>query len=565
MENVNNQHYSLHGCLWDVGFLSLLRILVALVTLASGAYLPSLSDAQNDEDISLAVNDLYHPSGERKSKAELEAEALEEPYRVQCARFFRRRAVGGETLSVVTALWVAAKAMARLNVEIGVYNEAHDRHPWFWIVLAFTTATAWAEGLSLDSLQVLLEDWAQKRQRTTASVDMRRPLLSGRDAPSETQLGNTSSFRGDNEVVEDNVLDENVPGYSEIGADANYTATLSDLWKICQPDRYLILLASVFLIAGGMFQVFIPKLTGAILDALVQQDSDRPDQGWIGDPAWVTQSYYQSSRGGIARIPGFFRNIQLLLLVSILAGLCSGIRAMIFTMVGARVNTRLRIRLMDSLLSQEIGFFDTTRTGDITSRLSSDTTIVGNSITTNVNIFLRATVRALGVLIFMFTISWQLSMLAFLTIPAVSILSKWYGRYVRRLSKLQQKKLADGNSVSEATISSMATVRAFGSETVELGEFESCMENYLRLNSKAAVATMGYSTLVGALPQLVNALVLFYGGLLVQTDGEGHISGGQLVSFILYLSSLSEAFNSLGGIYASLVRLAGAADKVIGK
>ena len=84
-------------------------------------------------------------------------------------------------------------------------------------------------------------------------------------------------------------------------------------------------------------------------------------------------------------------------------------------------------------------------------------------------------------------------------------------------------------------------------------------------NGKAAIATMGYSTLVGALPQLVNALVLFYGGLLVQTDGPGHISGGQLVSFILYLSSLTEAFNNLGGIYASLVRLAGAADKVIGE
>jgi ATP-binding cassette subfamily B (MDR/TAP) protein 9 len=302
----------------------------------------------------------------------------------------------------------------------------------------------------------------------------------------------------------------------------------------------------------------------------VEQDSsgddDSPDWGWIGGHAGnKTDTDDNPHSGGVAHIPGFLRNIQLLLIVSILGGLCSGVRGAIFTMVGARVNTRLRIRLMDSLLSQEIGFYDTTRTGDITSRLSSDTTIVGSSITTNVNIFLRATVRALGVLIFMFTISWQLSMLAFLTIPAVSILSKLYGRYVRRLSKLQQKKLADGNAVSEATISSMATVRAFGSETVELNEFENCMEKYLRLNAKAAVATMGYSTLVGALPQLVNALVLFYGGLLVQTDGPGHISGGQLVSFILYLSSLSEAFNSLGGIYASLVRLAGAADKVIGR
>ena len=108
----------------------------------------------------------------------------------------------------------------------------------------------------------------------------------------------------------------------------------------------------------------------------------------------------------------------------------------------------------------------------------------------------------------------------------------------------------------------MATVRAFGAEMSELKEFEKCMDNYLTLNFRAAVATFGYATCVGALPELVKALVLYYGGLLVQSHGPDHISGGQLVSFILYLSSLSDAFSSLGGIFASLTRAVGAADKV---
>jgi ATP-binding cassette subfamily B (MDR/TAP) protein 9 len=72
----------------------------------------------------------------------------------------------------------------------------------------------------------------------------------------------------------------------------------------------------------------------------------------------------------------------------------------------------------------------------------------------------------------------------------------------------------------------------------------------------------GCSTYVGALPELVKALVLFHGGLLVQSDGPNHITGGQFIKFILYLSYLSSAFSSLGGIYASLVRAVGAADKV---
>lgn len=217
---------------------------------------------------------------------------------------------------------------------------------------------------------------------------------------------------------------------------------------------------------------------------------------------------------------------------------------------------------MDSLLSQDIGFYDTTRTGDISSRLSSDTMLVGMSCTTAVNIFLRSALMAIGYLLFMTFISWQLSILSFVTIPAVSVLSKWYGRYLRRLSRLQQKKLAEGNSVSEASISSMATVRTFGAESVELSEFEKCMESYLDLNVRSAIATLGYTTCLNALPELVKALVLFYGGLLVQSKGSGHISGGDLISFVLYLSALSGAFNSLGGIYAMLVRAVGAADKV---
>ena len=90
-----------------------------------------------------------------------------------------------------------------------------------------------------------------------------------------------------------------------------------------------------------------------------------------------------------------------------------------------RVNVRLRVQLMDSLLAQDIGFYDTTKTGDITSRLSSDTTLVGDQVTLNVNVFLRSVVQAIGVLIFMFVLSWQLSIIAFISVPVVTALSKW--------------------------------------------------------------------------------------------------------------------------------------------
>lgn len=498
--------------------------------------------------------ELFNEFGEPKSKAQLEEEALEEPIIPKLKRWVRRIPFACELSVLITGLLISAKCLARLNVEIGVFGESKPQHPLFWATLGLTALFSLIETTYIDSVERLAGELGRKRrrelgERTTwlevISERMAQPLLSRVNGSNEEDESTLDEEQGSLINSED---DSQVRGFSNIQADAHCNAKWSDLLSVCEPEKHLIILSFIFLLAASVCNVYVPKFTGEVLDALVGNHTStllNDGQGLL--------------RTSIVQIPGFLKNIELLLLVSVLGGVFGGIRAMIFTVVGARVNVRLRIMLMDSLLAQDIGFYDTTRTGDITSRLSSDTTLVGSSITTNVSTFLRAVVRGIGVLIFMFTISWQLSLLAFVTVPTVSILSKWYGRYVRRLTKQQQKKLAEGNSVSEATMSSMPTVRTFGAETIELAEFEECMKKYLSLNQLAALASLGYGTVVGSLPELVKAVVLFYGGLLVQS---GSISGGELVSFILYLSSLSQAFNNLGGVYASLVRAVGAADKV---
>lgn len=81
----------------------------------------------------------------------------------------------------------------------------------------------------------------------------------------------------------------------------------------------------------------------------------------------------------------------------------------------------------------------------------------------------------------MFMISWQLSILAFISVPVITILSKWYGQFIRSLTKLMQSKLAEGNSISEAAISSMSTVRAFDAAPTEYKEFQGSMDKVRRL------------------------------------------------------------------------------------
>eukprot|EP00904_Undaria_pinnatifida_P006206 jgi/Undpi1/2715/HiC_scaffold_14.g06093.m1 len=237
----------------------------------------------------------------------------------------------------------------------------------------------------------------------------------------------------------------------------------------------------------------------------------------------------------------FRKSALYLVLAAVACGVFSGVRGSIFSIVGARVNVRVRQRLFESLVRQEIGFFDTTKTGDLTSRLAADCTKVGDQVTLNVNVFLRNTVMVVVTLLFMFYLSWRLSLVAFISVPAIVLVSKWYGLYIRSISKLSQDKLAEAGSVAEETLSSMSTVRSFAAEGRECKEYANTLQDYVLL------------------PNLVTALVLFYGGNLVM---QGQITGGKVVSFMIYLTTLSDGFNDMASIYSAMTQAVGAADKV---
>lgn len=558
LEELTTSHYTLHGNLTDLALVAIPRIATAVLSLLLGF-------GQTKEPARTSTN-LYDENGDKKSKEDIENEALEEPVLEILKKLVWRMPFLTELSVLATGVLLCVKCLARLNVEIGVYGESHPHHPVFWMALLLTAMCSLLETMYTDHMQQLAGKLGRQRRRQqqqhTSWVDrigetLATPLLLSRN---NSQGNDNSNEEEEDDDDEARPITTPLVVVSDIGPDASYSAKWTDLLEICKPDALLIAVAFVFLILSSIAMILVPKYTGAVLDSLVDHMHDSNNSSTTTANSFLFAVDAEENGGSsIVQIPGFVRNIQLLALASILGGVFGGLRGAIFTLVGARVNTRLRMSLMDSLLAQEIGFYDTTRTGDISSRLSSDTTLVGMSVTTCVNIFLRSALMAVGYLIFMATISWQLSILSFVTIPAVSTLSKWYGRYLRKLSKVQQKKLADGSSVSEASISSMPTVKAFGAEKSELKEFGNCMENYLTLAMRSAIATLGFSTTINALPELVKALVLFYGGLLCQNND---ITSGDLISFVLYLSSLSGAFNSLGGIYAVLVRAVGAADKV---
>ncbi|NXE53524.1 ABCB9 protein, partial [Casuarius casuarius] len=307
--------------------------------------------------------------------------------------------------------------------------------------------------------------------------------------------------------------------------------TIHKLLAYTKPDAFFLGVASFFLLVAALGETFLPYYTGVAIDGIVVQKSmDR-----------------------------FSTAVLIMSLLAISSSFAAGIRGGIFTLIFARLNLRLRNCLFRSLVSQEMSFFDENRTGDVISRLTSDTTIVSDLVSQNINIFLRNMVKATGVIVFMFSLSWKLSLVTFMGFPIIMLVSDVYGKYYKKLSKEVQSALAKANNTAEETISAMKTVRSFANEEAEADVYWQKLQQVYKLNRREALAYTYYVWSSGLTLLVVQVSILYYGGHLVIS---GQMTSGNLISFIIYEFVLGDCMESVGSVYSGLMQGVGAAEKV---
>nr|WP_236673665.1 ABC transporter transmembrane domain-containing protein [Comamonas sp. JC664] len=248
-----------------------------------------------------------------------------------------------------------------------------------------------------------------------------------------------------------------------------------------------------------------------------------------------------------------------MLAVFVVQGLAMALRAYLFNTAGERVVARLRKDLFRALLSQEVGFFDARRTGELTSRLSSDTTVLQNTVTANVSMFLRYAVTAVGGVALLFYTSFQLTLVMLTVIPPVAIGAVLYGRRVRAISRQVQDALAASGEVAEEDLSGIRTVRSFAAERHEVERYSVAVERSFTL---ARDRTLQSSVFLGAASIAGYgsiAAVLWYGGRLVV---DGSLSVGSLTSFLIYTMLVAFSFSGIAELWADFMRASGAAERV---
>jgi ATP-binding cassette, subfamily B, bacterial len=249
-----------------------------------------------------------------------------------------------------------------------------------------------------------------------------------------------------------------------------------------------------------------------------------------------------------------------LIAVAGIMGLASATRFYLVTWIGERITADVRSRVFSHVLSLSPSFFETTRTGEILSRLTADTTLVQTVVGSSASFALRNLVMAIGSLIMMTVTSPKLTGLCLIGVPLVVAPIILFGRRVRKLSRDSQDRIADTSAYAGEALSAVQTVQAFTHEDADRVNFHRAVEDsfvaaILRTRMRAFMTAL-VIFLVGA--GIVGVLWIGASDVLA-----GRMTGGELSQFILYAVFLASGMGAVSETWGDVQRAAGATERLM--
>jgi len=264
--------------------------------------------------------------------------------------------------------------------------------------------------------------------------------------------------------------------------------------------------------------------------------------------------------------PGFLDAVRVYFIIMCLQGLFSAGYNAAFGVVSRRVLYAVRTQLFNNVLDQDVAFFDGTTSGHLTSRLTNDVNTMMEPIRSSFSTLLYNAITLVGTVTMCYFTSYELSMLAFVTIGPIMYLWELYGSWSKLLTRRMLAAFAEGNSIATEALGHVRTVKAFASEPLEKGLYNEASREALRLGIKDSLGFGLTSALTGYLDLGAGVLILWYGGKLVlngdESGGGQVMTVGKLVTFQLYWNMMNNSYQSLQGLITSFTRSAAAAEKV---
>ena len=249
-----------------------------------------------------------------------------------------------------------------------------------------------------------------------------------------------------------------------------------------------------------------------------------------------------------------------LLGVVILLGLFGAARAYFLTWLGERVVADVRDAVYRHVIRMDPAFFEVTKIGEVLSRLTADTTLIQSISGVGLSIILRSSIQFVGALILLGLTNARLMGYIVVLMPVILVPILGIGRWVRRLSRDSQDRIADATGLAAETLNAAQTVQAFTAEEMESVRFGQSIEVSFQTAVRRVKARALFSmvAITGMFSTLV--VVLWIGARAVLA---GEMSGGELGQFVLYAMFVAMSAAALSEVWGELQRAAGAMERLL--
>ena len=304
------------------------------------------------------------------------------------------------------------------------------------------------------------------------------------------------------------------------------------LISLLRPYRRRMLFAAIALVLAAAAMLGVGQGLRAVID-----------RGFAaGDPAWLDRTL-----------------LAMFGVIGLLAG-ATWMRFYNVSWLGERVTADLRRRVFNHLLRLPPSWFESGRTGEVISRLTSDTTQIESVIGSSVSIALRNTLLLIGGLGMLLATSWKLTLLVLAGVPLVVVPILFFGRKVRKLARESQDRVADLGAQIDETIHEIRIVQAYGHEEVDRAAFADRVEHGFatsvrRIQVRSALIVAVLVLVFGAI-----SLILWVGGHDVLA---GRLSAGDLSAFVFYAVIVAGSVGALSEVWGDLQRAAGATERLV--
>ena len=314
---------------------------------------------------------------------------------------------------------------------------------------------------------------------------------------------------------------------------------LRALLPFLRPYRTQIVLATLFLLGAAVSTLVTPFAVKVLVD------------GGLAAPAQL------ATPERLSMVREYF---GLLFLVAVSLGIFTALRFYMVTWIGERVTTDLRRAVYTHVLGQSPQFFETLKTGEVLSRLTTDTTVIQNVVGSSISMGLRNTVIGLGAIGMLVATNPRLMLTVIAIVALVVVPAMLIGRRVRKLSRASQDRIADTSGIAAEVLNAIPIVQSFTQEHNEAARFSGANENAFvtsirRTRTRASLTAF---IIIGVFGSLLYGL---YGG--VQAVFAGRLSPGDLSQTALYIALIAGSVAVLAEVWGELLRAAGATERLM--